>query len=85
MAQKINPINGWIHVQPEKKETVTKGGIIIPEPSQKRSPKGTVLAAGLNVEEVKEGDSVLYLQNTGLEQEDGTLLLKIENVLAKLG
>lgn len=84
MAKKLVPLKGWVHLQPGEKETKTKGGIYIPEPSQQRNPHGTILSVGPDVEEVKEGDQVMYLKNTGLEQEDGSLLTKIDNVIAIL-
>ena len=50
-------------VEPVEAETVTKGGIIVPDTAQEKPQKGTVIATGKGKAdepmEVKAGDTVL--------------------------
>ena len=58
-------------VQPSTPETVTKGGIIIPDTAKEKPQKGIVVAAGPGKKDepvtVKVGDSVLYGKYAGTE------------------
>ena len=56
-------------VEPVEAETVTKGGIIIPDTAQEKPQKGTVIATGKGKAdepmEVKAGDTVLFGKYSG--------------------
>ena len=58
-------------VEPVEAETVTKGGIIIPDTAQEKPQKGTVIAVGKGKAdepmEVKVGDTVLFGKYSGTE------------------
>ena len=58
-------------VEPVEAETVTKGGIIIPDTAQEKPQKGTVIATGKGKAdepmEVKAGDTVLFGKYSGTE------------------
>ncbi|MEG0795773.1 MAG: co-chaperone GroES [Odoribacter sp.] len=58
-------------VEPVEAETVTKGGIIIPDTAQEKPQKGTIIATGKGKAdepmEVKVGDSVLFGKYSGTE------------------
>lgn len=58
-------------VEPVAAETVTKGGIIIPDTAQEKPQKGTVIAVGNGKAdepmEVKVGDTVLFGKYSGTE------------------
>jgi chaperonin GroES len=58
-------------VEPVEAETVTKGGIIIPDTAQEKPQKGTVIATGNGKTEepmeVKVGDTVLFGKYSGTE------------------
>jgi chaperonin GroES len=58
-------------VEPVEAETVTKGGIIIPDTAQEKPQKGTVIATGNGKAEepmeIKVGDTVLYGKYAGTE------------------
>ena len=60
-----------IIVEPMEAETVTKGGIIIPDTAQEKPQQGTVVATGNGKSdepmEVKVGDVVLYGKYSGTE------------------
>jgi len=72
---------GKILVKPEAAEEKTASGIIIPESSQKRSLKGTVILVGDSKKddpmEVSKGDTVNYGEYSGTELnlEEGVFLL----------
>lgn len=58
-------------VEPVAAETVTKGGIIIPDTAQEKPQKGVVIAVGKGKAdepmEVKVGDTVLFGKYAGTE------------------
>ncbi len=58
-------------VEPVAAETVTKGGIIIPDTAQEKPQKGVVIAVGNGKAdepmEVKVGDTVLFGKYAGSE------------------
>lgn len=78
---KIKPIPDPLHnrviILPDSKQDRTKSGIILPQISQERPAKGTVLAVGPGQWEfgkfitpsVKRGDRVTYTNRTGTEIE----------------
>ena len=67
----IKPLADRVLVQPSTPETVTKGGIIIPDTAKEKPQKGIVVAAGPGKKDepvtVKVGDSVLYGKYAGTE------------------
>lgn len=93
---KIRPMNNRILVKREEEETITKGGIIIPDTAKEKPQKGTVIAVGPGLKdekglrvplEVKEGDSVLFSKYAGSEITiDGVnhLFMKEDDILGIL-
>ncbi len=85
MKQEIRPLHDRIVVRPDSKETVSKGGIIIPDAAQDRPMKGEVVAIGQGIimetgvrapMDVVVGDTVYYGKYAGTEmQVDGVTLL----------
>jgi chaperonin GroES len=73
MAKKlsITPLHDRVIVKPAAPETITKGGIIIPDTAQEKPHRGIVLAAGPGKKDepvtVKAGDTVLYGKFAGTE------------------
>ena len=98
MARTVQPMGDRVLVKPlEEQESVTSGGIILPDTVKEKPQEGEVLAVGpgrlgddgkrIDVE-VKEGDRVLYAKYGGTElKEDGVdlLLLSERDILAKIG
>jgi chaperonin GroES len=91
----IKPLNGFVIVQSAPAESVSPGGIIIPDAAQKPSRRGIVLAAepwidqkGLAHEpEVKPGDIVLFPRFCGegfviQGMEDEIIIFRHEDLLA---
>ena len=54
-------------VEPAEAETVTKGGIIIPDTALEKPQKGTIIATGQEPMELKAGDTVLFGKYSGTE------------------
>ena len=95
MAKKLGiiPVAGSknrIIVKADAPETVTKGGIIIPDTAQEKPQRGTIMAVSLKDEDgntpvVKVGDKVLYGKYAGTEiQFDGEdyLIMRESDILA---
>jgi chaperonin GroES len=73
---KIRPLNDRILVKRVEEETVTKGGLIIPDTAKEKPQRGEVIAVGpgkmtedgkRNPPEVKAGDIVLFAKYAGTE------------------
>lgn len=81
----IQPLGRQVCIKPDAKEEVTKGGIYVPPPSQHNNNIGTVVSIGNHVEEdeVTAGDRVRYNSKGSLPQEDGSLLVSVDNILWK--
>ena len=67
----ITPVADRVLVLPDPAESVTKGGIIIPDSAKEKSMRGTIMAVGPGKNDepmtVKVGDSVLYGKHAGTE------------------
>ena len=72
----MKPLSDRVLVKREEKESKTKGGILLPENTQKTSTKGEVVAVGLgkllesgnrSIMETKVGDKVLVSTYGGTE------------------
>lgn len=69
MTQPIQPLHDRVIVEPISVDSVSKGGIIIPDTAKEKPQRGKVLYCGKGTvnEElvVKEGDIVLYAKFAG--------------------
>jgi len=93
-ATDLKPMGDRVIVRPSEKESLTKGGIYLPDTAQERPQEGEVVAAGpgriLNngkrVEmEVKPGDKVIYSKFAGTEveaEDEELLVLGVNDILA---
>ncbi len=93
----IRPLHDRVLVRPAEEETMSAGGIIIPDNASKEKPNnGEIIAAGngritdsgdVRAMDVKIGDKVLYGQYAGttvkVDGED-LLMIKEEDILAVL-
>lgn len=93
MASKIQPLPGYILVEPKPKEEKTSSGIVLPDVAEEKPAEGRVLACGEAVLEngktikcpVKVGQTVIYKKWGGNDiKSDGKelLLLKFEDIMA---
>ncbi len=85
----ITPLHDRVIVKAAAPETVTKGGIIIPDTAQEKPQRGVVVAAGVGKKDepmtVKVGDTVLYGKYAGTEiAVDGQdlLIMRESDILA---
>lgn len=86
---KVKPLHDRIIVHPSKQESVTAGGIIIPDTAKEKPQRGVVVAAGNGKKDepvtVKVGDTVLYGKYAGTEiQIEGQdlLIMRESDILA---
>ncbi len=59
----MKPIKDRVIIKQDAAKEATKGGIILAPSAKQPSPRGTILAVGPEVTEVKEGDIVLFNVN----------------------
>lgn len=92
---KINPVNGYLLVEPKKQSKTTESGIVLPESNTDKPQEGTILAVGGSVfhdghevtSPVKVGDMIIYggWNNKEYKENDVNLLLvKFEDVMATI-
>jgi len=90
---KIHPVPGFILIQPQKKESTTASGIVLPDNHQDKPQEGKVLAVGGAIyDDGKEiiapctvGDIVIYREWGGKEYKENNvelLLLKFDDIMA---
>jgi chaperonin GroES len=56
----LKPLGERLLVEYHEPETKTAGGIYIPDSAKERPQEGVVLAVGKDVQEVKEGDRIIF-------------------------
>ncbi|GMO46819.1 MAG: co-chaperone GroES [Treponemataceae bacterium] len=84
---KVKPLSDRVLVKPEKSETKTAGGIIIPDTAQEKTQIGSVTAIGDDKEKikVKVGDRIMHDKYAGssikIDGED-YLIVKGEDIIA---
>ena len=95
MAEKIKPLADRVVVKPIEQETMSKGGIVLPDTVKEKPQQGKVMAVGegrLTDEgkripmDVKVGDIVIYAKYGGTEIKiDGAelMILRESDILAK--
>ncbi len=95
-ATDLKPMGDRVVVRPSEQESLTKGGIYLPDTAQERPQEGEVVATGpgrvLNngkrVEmEVQPGDKVIYSKFAGTEvnvEDEELLVLGMNDILAIL-
>jgi len=83
----IRPLHDFIVVEPDDTETITKGGIFVPEQSLDKPQRGTVVDVAPDVDSVTPGDYILYAKDAGIEFEEDNLkflLMKEEDLVGIL-
>lgn len=60
MAIPINPMPGYVVVQPEEAQTKTASGLYLPDNAQEKPKTAKVVSVGKEVTGVKTGDRVIY-------------------------
>jgi len=95
MAEKLKPLADRVVVKPIERETVSKGGIVLPDTAKEKPQEGKVVEVGegrLSDEgkrlpmDVKKGDIVVYAKYGGTEIKIGDeelIILRESDILAK--
>jgi chaperonin GroES len=66
----LKPIGNKIIVIQDPPETITKGGIVLPDTVQEHPLTGTVIAVGSKVrEDIKPGDKIMFGRHSNTEIE----------------
>ena len=95
-ATDLSPMSDRVVLRPGELESVTSGGIFLPDTAQERPQQGEVVATGpgrvlsngkrIDME-VKPGDTVIYSKYAGTEIEvesEGLLVIGANDILAIL-
>jgi len=95
-APKLKPLMGYILVEPDKAETTTASGIILPDSAKEAPAQGTILAVGEDIvldsgktikAPAKVGDRVVYKKWGGDEIKVGGVeykLVRFDDLMALL-
>ena len=95
MADKLKPLADRVVVRPIERETVSKGGIVLPDTVKEKPQEGEVMAVGqgrLSEDgkrlpmDVKVGDIVIYAKYGGTEikiNDEELMILRESDILAK--
>jgi chaperonin GroES len=83
--KRITPIGEMLLVQRRDPESVSAGGILIPEDGKDRPAEGTILAMGSDVEGLDIGDHLIFGKYSGTEYPWGgevLLFMRSDEVIA---
>ena len=95
MAEKLKPLADRVVVKPTERETMSKGGIVLPDTAKEKPQEGKVVAVGegrLSDDgkrlpmDVKVGDIVIYAKYGGTEikiDNEELVILRESDILAK--
>ena len=95
MADKLKPLADRVVVKPTERETVSRGGIVLPDTAKEKPQEGKVVAVGdgkLSDEgkrlpmDIKVGDTVVYAKYGGTEikvEDEELIILRESDILAK--
>ena len=82
---KFQPLGKRVLIEREEETKTTSSGIIIPDNASKEKPSsGKVVAVGKEVEDVKNGDTVVFAKYSGSEvnlDDKKFLVLNLDDVL----
>jgi chaperonin GroES len=95
MAEKIKPLADRVVVKPIERETMSKGGIVLPDTAKEKPQEGKVIAVGDGKMsddgkriplDVAVGDIVIYSKYGGTEikiDDEELMILRESDILAK--
>ena len=94
---KVQPLGDRVLVQRDESQSITAGGIVLPETAKDKPARGKIMAVGTgrllddgsrSTFQVKEGDHVLFLSYAGEEvkiNDQELLLMRQDDILAVIG
>ena len=80
----FKPLGERVLVERVEEETTTATGIIIPDNAKEKPSRGKVLAIGPEVEEIREGDIVVFGKYAGTDlvlNDNEYLVLEVSDIL----
>jgi chaperonin GroES len=83
-AKGFRPLGDRVFVTYTEELERTAGGIYVPDSAREKPQRGTIEAAGPDVENVKVGDQILFDKYSGTKikiENDDCLILKEEDIL----
>ena len=87
----LKPLGTRVVVEPKEAETMTAGGLYIPDNAKEKPQQGVIVAVGPGAKdepmEVKVGDTVIYCKYAGTEvtvENKKYLIVKQSDILAIL-
>jgi len=86
-AMNIRPLGARVVVLPLDESNVTAGGLYKPETSKEKSTRGKVVAVGPKVEDIVDGDEVLFTKYAGTELEvhnEKCVVLNMDDIIGVL-
>lgn len=91
MSEPIEPLHDRVIVLPIPVESITSGGIVIPDTAKEKPQRGKIIYCGLGRKDepmqVKIGDTVLYGKHAGQEIEiegKSHLILREADIMCKI-
>jgi chaperonin GroES len=81
MEEIYEPLGDGLIVKPQEKQSVSSGGILIPETAREDALRGEVIAVGPDCT-IKQGDTVAYTKHGGVKLIDNLLIFKEPHILA---
>jgi len=87
MNCRLKPKNDRVLISPDKTPDKTEAGIIIPESAKDRPNQATVLSVGPKVENIKEGERILFGKYAGTTfhlDDESFLLIREQDVIAEV-
>ncbi|AAW39286.1 MAG: co-chaperone GroES [Dehalococcoides mccartyi] len=96
MATRFEPLHNMVLIQPQEKQDMSKGGIIIPDAAQEKSQEGVIVAVGpgrldkdgkRELMSIKVGDKVLFPKFGGVELKSGGIdyiIMPESQIMAKI-
>lgn len=82
----FQPFKDRVLLRQLEADTMTAGGILLPDEAQKKPQQGEVIAVGSEVEETRVGDVVVFAQYAGTKAEfDGNeyIIINEEDLLGR--
>ena len=84
---KVRPLGARVVVLPLEASNKTEGGLYKPETAKEKPTRGKAVAVGPKVDDIKEGDEVLYTKYAGTElmvNNETCVVLNMEDIIGVL-
>ena len=82
---RMKPLGDRVVLKQQEAEEKTKSGIILPDSAKEKPQAAVVVSVGPDVDQVKEGDKVIYTEYAGTEvkyQEEEYTIVDQKDIIA---